>query len=354
MGQDRIAVIIPSLEPGKQMLELVKRLVTEGYQNIILINDGSNSSYDALFQQVDQLQGVKVLKHAVNLGKGRALKTAFNYILTQCGDCIGAVTIDADGQHRFVDMEACIQCFYEHPKALVLGCRNFQTSGIPFRSRLGNRATCLMLKLLCGIQVRDTQTGLRVFSRTLMKAFLNVPGERFEYEMNMILYTKDHQIELQQVDIETIYVEQNESSHFRPFIDSARIYGMFFKFILSSVWSFMIDIAIFTIMVMLLKPMSVPFYIVIATVVARAISAICNFSINKNRVFQANEKTNSVALKYVVLCITQLALSAFFVSEIFLWIHINESILKILVDTCLFVLSFQIQRDWVFRKETRT
>ena len=181
----KLSVIIPSLSPDERLPMLVKELKTHGFEHIIVVNDGSSTEYDAIFTQVRQM-GAVVLRHMVNQGKGRALKTAFHYILEHLDCCVGAVTIDSDGQHAVKDIIRCCEKLLETPDCLVMGCRNFKQENVPFKSSFGNILTSKVMQLLVGIKISDTQTGLRAMSLEHIRKFLSVSGERFEYETNVV------------------------------------------------------------------------------------------------------------------------------------------------------------------------
>lgn len=350
---NEIAIIIPSLNPDEKLCNLVVALRKAGFSTIILVNDGSDLSTCHFFNQAVQTSGCILLNHTVNQGKGRALKTAFEYILTQCPQIKGAVTVDADGQHSVKDTVACANALCAHPDSLIMGCRQFSEKHIPARSRMGNKFTCKVIKLLCGISLSDTQTGLRGISLTYMQKFIEIKGERFEYEMNMLLAAKENNIPFYEVPIQTIYIDENKTSHFNPLKDSLRIYAVFGKFLLSSLSSSVVDIVLFSLLVILLKSILPNTYIILATAGARIVSSIVNFLINKNTVFHDGSNKIQTVIKYFSLCIIQLALSAFSVNLLFALLSINESVIKIMVDTILFILSFYIQREWVFRKEKK-
>ena len=172
-----IPVIIPSYEPDEKLLLLLQTLGEAQLQNIILVDDGSTGeSYQALFRQSREQYHCVVLQHAVNLGKGRALKTAFNYCILHFPEAPGCVTIDSDGQHTVKDMLACVETLKQYPQALVLGVRDFNQSGIPARSVFGNKCTSRVMKLLAGVAVTDTQTGLRAIPMEFMKELMNERG----------------------------------------------------------------------------------------------------------------------------------------------------------------------------------
>lgn len=349
-AQTEVAIVIPSLDPDEKMTVLIKKLTEAGFKKILVINDGSDSQYDRFYERAQEF-GCTVLKHAVNWGKGRALKTAFNYFLNELPQYIGLVAVDSDGQHSVEDTIRCAQALLEHPDALVLGCRDFKKESIPFRSRFGNVLTCKVLKALCGVGVSDSQTGLRGFSRQVMKQFMDTKGERFEFETNMLIETKEKDIPILEVPIETIYIENNATSHFNPLKDSLKIYAVFGKFLFASFSSFVIDILLFALFISLTKAYFFSSYILVSTVGARIVSSTFNFLINKNKVFQNKSGGLATYIKYAVLCIGQMLLSAGGVFLLHSYLRIGESIAKIVVDCVLFLIGFQIQREWVFGKD---
>ncbi len=350
---DQIALIIPSLNPDEKLIRLLEGLRDEGFRRILLVNDGSSEDTLPLFEQAEQEFGCRLLVHPVNLGKGRALKDAFAWIRREWPDCAGAVTVDADGQHLPKDIRACAEMLCTHPGRLVLGCRDFSAEHIPPRSRYGNRLTRVVLRMLCGISVSDTQTGLRGIPLSLMPALEKLPGERFEFELNMLLEAQEKQIPLAEVPIDTVYIEENRTSHFHPLRDSLRIYAVFAKFLLSSLLSFLVDIGAFSLLVFLMERPLPGLYIPVATGAARVLSAGANFLLNKHGVFRDRGPNPAAVWKYLALCVIQAGLSALGVSLLFALTHWNETLIKLLVDTLLFLISFPIQREWVFKRKNK-
>lgn len=349
---DTTAVLIPSLNPDDKLIRLIRQLRENGFQYIICVDDGSTQESKEYFQTAKKEYDCMVLTHCVNMGKGRAIKTGINYIKTELPQCLGVITVDGDGQHSIKDICNCGEELIRNKNALIMGCRNFSKEGIPFKSRFGNILTSKLIGILCGIKLSDTQTGLRGIPMECIDIFAVVSGERFEYEMNMILSAKEQNIPLVEVPIETIYIEENASSHFNPITDSIKIYAQFGKFLFSSLSSFVVDITLFSLLIHLFKNQmdQVAWYISAATVSARIFSAIYNYLLNRNKVFKSTAKINHSMLKYAILSICQCGLSALFVTGLFSLIGLNETVIKIIVDTCLFIFSFQIQREWVFRK----
>ena len=353
-----IPVIIPAYEPDEKLLKLLKQLKEAGIAHIIVVDDGSGSDYQELFLQAEAVEGCEVLHHAVNLGKGRALKTAFNACLLKFPGLCGCVTADSDGQHTPSDILACMRKLWENPKALVLGCRNFDGADVPARSSFGNKCTRKVFRYLVGLSVSDTQTGLRAIPASFMKELMNVKGERFEYETNMLIETKNLDIPILEVPVETIYLEENKTSHFNPIKDSIRIYMIFGKFLFSSLSSSVLDLVLFGLFCKTLQAASgflgeLP-YIVGATVMARIVSAVYNFLLNYKVVFKSSAGIAMTAVKYCALAVCQMLCSAFLVNELFHLIGGYEVAVKIPVDVLLFFLSFVIQREFVYRKKEKT
>lgn len=347
----KVPIIIPAYEPDEKMVALVENLKSAGFTEIIVVDDGSQGEgYQELFRKVQSL-GCVVLHHAVNQGKGRALKTAFNYCLYFYLDAAGCVTIDSDGQHTVKDMTACMEKLMASPNSLVLGVRDFNQEGIPARSVFGNKTTSRVMKLLTGLSISDTQTGLRAIPASFMKELLFEKGERFEFETNMLLATKDSGREIVEVPIETIYLEENKSSHFNPILDSIKIYTIFLKFIISSLSSSIVDIVLFTVFLAMLGDFSwgVVSNIMLATVLARILSAVYNFVINYKVVFKSRKNAGGAVVKYACLAVLIMIASGFLVEQLYGLTSLPEVLIKIPVDVLLFLVSFWVQREFVYK-----
>ncbi len=347
-----VTAIVPSLNPDEKFLRVVEGLVQSGFSSIILVDDGSKPECRVWFERAMEYPQCTLLRHGKNLGKGRALKTAFNHFLSLENGQVGVVTLDGDGQHAMADVVRCAQALEEHPQSLILGARVFTGDNVPARSRMGNHITSFVFKSLCGIPVTDTQTGLRGISSEFCRYLLDVKGERFEFETNMLLETRRAEVTIREVPIETVYIEENKSSHFRVIRDSVAIYGLILKYLSSSMLSFVLDWGLFTLLIWLLGrwlPGFEAVNIYIATAVARIISSLFNFFMNRTVVFRSRDGLGGTLLRYYVLCIGQLFCSAGLVHLLSLT-GCPSAIAKIPVDILLFCISFRIQRSWVFRK----
>lgn len=347
---DDIVIVIPSYKPDREiMMEFIQKVKSK-FKNIVVVDDGNGQEYEQFFEYLKN-EGITVLKHYINFGKGRGIKTAFNYVLNNYPNIVGVITADCDGQHYIEDIIKCAEKLKENPEKLVIGYRNFDEKQVPFRSRFGNKLTRGVFNTFVGIKITDTQSGLRAFGRKTMEKFLQTSGERYEYETNMLIDCKEKEIEIAEVPISTVYIRNNSLSHFNPIKDSLKIYKLFMKYIISSLSSFMLDILLFTIFVSLLPKIRINGIteIVVATVIARIISAAYNFIINSKVVFK-NQNRSSI-IKYFILCVVQMFISAFAVSELFKLLHINSTLIKVVVDTIIFIINFVIQREWVFKKK---
>lgn len=349
ISENRVTVLIPAYNPDFKLTELVNNIVKKGFQHILVVNDGSKKECAPIFDKLKKIKQCTVLEHEVNSGKGQALKTAFSYFLDKFPTNLGLVTVDADGQHAVDDVEKVSQRLCECPESLVLGVRDFSSDDIPFRSRFGNVLTKGVARFACGINISDTQTGLRGIPSHFVKKLLHVSGQRYEFEMNMLVECKPNNVPIEEVKIQTIYIEENESSHFNPIKDSIRIYAVFLKFAFSSALSFILDIALFALFVMILNGILIESYIIVATIVARVLSALFNYTVNRKMVFKSSSP--NTLLKYFTLAVAQMLASAGGVFLIYQAIGFGEVGIKVFVDGILFLISYVIQREWVFKRK---
>lgn len=354
-----ISVVLPSLDPDEKLSAVIDGLLEYGFQDIILVNDGSKVENLHFFLDAAAAHPeVTLLHHEVNRGKGAALKTAFRWFLENRPAGIGVITVDGDNQHHPEDSRNCALQM-RNSGHLVLGCRDFSLPQVPTRSRMGNRITCNVFRIFCGLRISDTQTGLRALPRNALQTLVNIKGDRFEYETNMLLALKEHAITWEEVKIRTVYIEENKSSHFRTIRDSWRIYKLilahFFRYSISSLLSALADEGIFTVLSWCLQFVLTGFALTaIPTVTARIISSLLNFFMNKHMVFRSKEPTGKAMLRYYTLAIPTLLAQIGLTHGVFQLFRITESqtflraIIYALVMMVLFIVSFTIQQRWVF------
>lgn len=356
MEEKIVPIIIPSLEPDERLTQLVRALAEAQLGPIVLVDDGSDESYRERFEECRDAYGCIHLRHAVNLGKGRALKTAFNYCLNTWPGLVGCVTADSDGQHTPHCIERVRDALLASPDSLVLGVRDFDAPGVPDKSRLGNKITCRVCAWTCGVKVSDTQTGLRAIPTAFMRHLMEVPGERFEFETRMLVETKSR-CTICEVPIETVYdSKENHTTHFNAVRDSIRIYrvlgAQLGRFLVSSLGSGVLDVLLFWLLCGLLRGRFFA-YVAIATVGARVCSACVNYLLNYSVVFHSSAGRGRAAVRYVVLAACQMCLSAALVTGAvsLLPSGVSELWVKLPIDFVLFFFSYMIQREFVYRKK---
>ncbi|OJV64006.1 MAG: hypothetical protein BGO41_07065 [Clostridiales bacterium 38-18] len=332
-------IIIPAYNPNHRLIELVDDLIRFNFNEIIIVNDGSEVETLPIFESLSLRDEVILLHHGINLGKGAALKTAFEKIKNEDRPCI---TVDADGQHAPKDIFRIAQQLIRNKEALILGVRNFDFEQVPFKSKWGNKITSKVFKWSTGSYCSDTQTGLRGFQPEMLQMLLEVEGDRYEYEMNVLLEATKRNLSLKEVQIETLYFEENKGSHFNPFTDSLKIYGVILRYSLSAITSAIVDIGLFAVLTHLVGVIPL-----VATVLARLISGGFNFKVNQSLVFESKGKGAQELRKYTLLFFTQMMVSASLV-QLITMLTGTPVIAKILVDSMLFIMSYWIQRRFIF------
>ncbi|ORI95652.1 glycosyl transferase [Leuconostoc mesenteroides subsp. mesenteroides] len=344
-------IVIPSLEPDIRLINLLCQLRKHTNEKIIVVNDGSGEKYNSIFKQTKENFNCVVLQHQHNFGKGRAIKTALEYVIHKVPNAIGIITIDSDGQHTVNDVNKCIEAFQKAPDKLVLGTRSFNTK-VPLRSKLGNVLTSKITSTVSGIRVNDTQTGLRVIPKKYFTPLLSIEGDRFEFEMSMILDTQKYGIDIVQVSIETVYLDNNKSSHFRVLQDSMSIYAVFIKYCIVSLLSFLFDIATFALVIYILNSFTT-ISVLMATLLSRGCSSIFNYYMNKKVTFKKQNRYSMFL--YYLLVVVQLLVSSnlvYFSDKILSsW---NLIYIKIIVDFILFIASYFIQKLLIFKVQVQS
>ena len=367
---DKIVLLIPSLDPNEKLIRTVKGLISTGFSNILLVNDGSKKENMWPFEELSALPEVTCIGYEENHGKGYALKYGFNYIIENYPDVAGVLTADGDGQHLPVDCKAVAEAMLKRDEN-IFGCRNFKDPSVPKHNKAGNTISIFAYNFLCGIKLSDTQTGLRAIPFRYLKDYVQVEGNRFEYETNVLLYMKTNDIKFSEVPISTVYEEDsNEGSHFRIIEDSVKIYKpllkfggpRLLKFIVGSLLSTAIDLGLFTLFTWILDKffgrknqpefLAIIGSVFIAAAIARICSSLFNYTFNKNAVFKDRTSAKYTILKYYALAImifgaSSLAVSV--ISFIFGSEGVARTLVKFIVDMVLFVISYKVQREWVFK-----
>ena len=369
----RIA-LIPAYKPNIQLLEFVKGIEEHG-MDCLIVNDGSGEEYLSLFHKIERETEARVLSFPENRGKGAALKAGLEYLQKENAGLQGdftIITLDADGQHLLKDALNLLSVAEEKKDTLILGSRT-QSKDSPLCSRIGNGITKEVFNLCTGVEVKDTQTGMRAFSGKMIPKMLTIPGERYEYEMNVLLFLAKEGVPMEEVPIETVYINDNAESHFDTVKDSYRIYKQILKFSASSLLSFLADFLLYSFFFLITGGLFVSNFL------ARVISLHLNFFLNKTMVFSGEEdieeskkrmentkvqkgtKWNLSALKsfkkeeyfsYLGLAAFIFLINSFILSGIVGSLGMNPYLAKILTEGLLFCLSYFVQKKWIFEKNS--
>jgi glycosyltransferase involved in cell wall biosynthesis len=358
--KSRYIALIPAYEPGEKLISLVHDLRDRGF-DIVVVDDGSGMDYRDTFEKVSH--DAVVLTHPENRGKGAALRNGLSYILNYMaydevartpsgvrelsGRDAVVVTVDADGQHLPDDVLRVTLIAGNRRDALVLGSRALEED-VPARSRFGNTVTRHVYSAVTGVRVHDTQTGLRAFSRDLIPALLEIEGDRYEYEINMLLTLATEGYTIIEERIETVYEDNNSGSHFRTVRDSFRVYKEILKFSASSLASFAIDYCMYAVLLTLTGTLGMTHGLVISNIGARLVSGTANYTMNRKLVFKSRTGFAKSAAQYIALAALILAGNTLVLSLLAGTFGINSMIAKLITEILFFVISWTVQKYVIF------
>jgi len=335
-------IIIPAYNPPHEaLLKLIQELIQLNVERIIIVNDGSDANNNSFFESLREYEACVILKHSVNLGKGRALKTAFNHVLNNYPEASFVITADADGQHRPADIVRVVTSSLKSKNTFIIGVRSFGDN-VPFRSKFGNILTKHIFRILIGVNISDTQSGLRGIPTSILPKLLKVSGEGYEYELGMLIAVNESKMPIQEVPVETVYLDGNKSSKFNPLIDSMKIYFVFFRFMFSSFTAALIDFLVFMLVYSITKN------ILSSLIGSRIIASLVNFFINRRLVFHRRQGFGFSLIKYYILVCFIAILSYLLISLLHTKMGISIPLSKIMAETTLFFVSFSLQRNYVF------
>lgn len=342
-------LIIPAYEPNASLLDIVSDTMalaeTRNFDlHTLVINDGSSPDCDSVFERLEKLTGVTVLTQSPNQGKGAALKLGFAYALEQPAQRVSfVVTADADGQHLPEDIFNVAERSRE-TQSTVLGVRKFDAS-VPLRSRFGNVLTRQLFRLIHGIDVQDTQTGLRAIRREDLRLIGGIAYNRYEYEIEMLTALM-HARTVEQVEITTVYEPGNPTSHFNPVIDSARIYWVLLRYILITLMVSLCE----AILVVVLTALDAS--ILTTLVLARAVSVVLFFTIARSVIFRSSGDFAKQAVYYLLLVGVNLVFLYGFVWFAETQLDVPRIVAALIGNTFFFSINFVVQRNFIFFDRT--
>jgi glycosyltransferase involved in cell wall biosynthesis len=334
-------VVIPAYQPDAALPKLVRALAAQGFRDFVVVDDGSDEAHQAALRDVGEIPGVQVLRHAVNLGKGAALRTGFHAFLNRNPGGF-ALTVDADGQHAPEDARALAEAAAAQPGFLILGRRRGRTAA-PLRSRFGNALTRFVFRLISGAAIDDTQTGLRAWPRALVEAALRSTKNGYDFEMESLLWAIRNRIPWRQVDIQKLYFDQNRGSHFDPVWDSLLIYWVIVRFCMGSL------VVAFTDYVLFFFLHRATDDIATSIALSRGGAALLAFVIARNVVFRdKDEHVLRQFVRFIALVAFLGVLSVTLTSALVSQFGLPAIVAKAIAEGGLLVVSFTLQRHLVF------
>ena len=361
--RNRYIALIPAYEPEQKLIGLTADLREKGF-DIVVVDDGSGPEYRDIFGELEMQ--ATVLTHPQNRGKGAALKTGLRYInkymaytesvrtaagtATVSGRDAVIVTVDADGQHLPDDVLRVAEISAGRRDALVLGSRALGKD-IPARSRFGNTVTRHVYSAATGVRVHDTQTGLRAFHRSLIPRLLEIEGDRYEYEINMLMKLAAEGVPVIEERIETVYEDNNSGSHFRTFRDSFRVYKEILKFSASSLASFAVDYCMYALLLAVTGTAGIANGLIVSNIGARLVSGTVNYTLNKKLVFRSRTGFAKSAAQYVMLAAFILAGNTIVLSTLAGTLGINSLAAKLITEAVFFAISWTVQKYVIFFRE---
>lgn len=356
----RYIALIPAYEPGEKLTGLVRDLRDRDF-DIVVVDDGSGGDYRDIFEEVSH--DAVVLTHSENRGKGAALKYGLSYILNYMtydetvrtpsgvkevsGRNAVVVTVDADGQHLPDDVLRVARIAGSRRDALVLGSRALEED-VPARSRFGNTVTRHVYSAATGVRIHDTQTGLRAFGRDLIPVLLEIEGDRYEYEINMLLKLASEGSPIIEERIETVYEDNNSGSHFRTVRDSVRVYREILKFSASSLASFVIDYGMYALLLSLTGAAGMANSLALSNIGARLVSGTANYMMNRKLVFRSRTGFAKSAAQYIALAALILAGNTIVLSTLTGTFGMNKMIAKLVTEALFFIISWTVQKYVIF------
>ena len=241
----KTAVLLPVYNPDEKFLTLVEELYKRGFK-VVACNDGSKESCDEYFRRAKSF--ADVIGYKDNKGKGYALKRGFEYIGNNLSEEVDyIVTADSDGQHAIEDIERVAK-LAKKTDGIVLGMRDLSEK-IPIKSRIGNDMSKFVYTIVTGVYLRDNKSGLRGFPIRLCQWLQDIPGNKYEYELNVLVTAHKEGMKVTGIDIKTIYENNNKNTHFKPIKDTFRIQRSLWSYGLISMLMYSLYITTISILV---------------------------------------------------------------------------------------------------------
>lgn len=331
MNQEiKYIALVPAYEPDNNLPRVVKELQENNF-DVVVVNDGSSLDYKEFFDACN----TKKISYPTNRGKGYALKKGYEYVKNNYEKYI-IVTIDSDGQHTVEDAINLCRYVRENPDTLAIGKR-LRKDNVPVRSKIGNALTKFVFELATGEKIYDTQSGLRAFSNNLMDYMIEIEGERFEYEMNVLLYLSKRNIKYKEIEIQTIYIDNNKKSHFKALKDSLKIYGKIAEFKVIPLITFFMDLVVFAALIIWLNK------IIPSNIISKVISLALYYILNIREIFKEKPMIKDILIQILTI-ILYIGLSTTMVYVLSKLINAYTS--KVIIELILFIIIQKINNKF--------
>lgn len=336
-----VVILIPAHNPHAGFVELLRELAVEDVRRVVVVNDGSRQDRRWIFERIAGLQNVTLLEHAGNKGRGAALKTGVAHVLLDYPDAVGVVTADCDGRHSVRDIMAVTREVAEGNGVPVLGTMTTDRER-PLPERIGNRVIRLTMKTFYSLDLEDAWAGLRGIPMVLVRDLSDIPHNRNEFEIEMLLEWKAKGLSIVEIPIDAASAPGDSSTQFSMLLDSMRVYFVLYRYVFVSLVTAAADILVF----LLAHPM---LNSVLATTYCSRLAALgINYFLARRFVFCSEEAILRTFLRYAMLVAASGFTSAALVQYLLSVPGINILSAKVASDLLLYVAIFLIQRDLVF------
>jgi glycosyltransferase involved in cell wall biosynthesis len=218
---DKICILIPAYNAQETLGSVLKKIEPLKMDTIV-VNDGSSDET----KRVASESGAQLLEHPLNLGKGAALRTGFQYILQKGYQVV--ITLDADGQHDPSEIPSLLKIFQSVNPDILIASRSAEFGKMTFLRRFWNRLGVKAVARLCHSDITDSQSGFRLIRTEVLKT-VDLSTSRFETELELLIKACKKGFGVLSVPIKTQKVDGTGSSHFRPVIDTWLVCKIFLR-----------------------------------------------------------------------------------------------------------------------------
>ena len=317
-------VLLVAFEPKSNFLSFVQEIKQAGFE-VLVINDGSPVSFDSIFLEVSKM--VKVLKHEFNRGKGASIKTGLEYIQTYCKENYVVVTMDSGGDYTLEDVEQISKEAIINTNSLLLGSRRRKNTSIV--NNIGKEVMRFAYQKKTGLDIYDTQANLRAFTNFLTPFLLSVKGNRFNYEMNVLLSCAEKKINIKEIALVNKEVEEIvKEEHQEEVIPEREI----FKTVCFSIFGIGIDFCLFLILSLFSKNG------LLSLVFARILSALFIFNKEKPQMIQKMFDSSKISTYYFLFVGGQLVCSVLLFLLLNSALHLPLLFAKIVTEVAMYAV----------------